>query len=705
MKLEKPKVGSDTKITRRDILKISSLGACSFVMSPLSSSDATHKAQNLIEIENQFIPLSDRTKLAARIWMPDTASSKAPVPAILEYIPFRKRDIYRESDDRMQPLLAKYGYAVVRVDIRGTGESDGLLADEYTVQEQDDAVELIEWLSQQPWCNGNIGMKGISWGGINALQVAARNPPALKAIVAHCFTDDRFGGDMHYMGGCLLTENFSWGSYFLGVLSMPPDPEIFSDRWRDEWLKRLNSVEPVMATKWLENQSKNEYWQQGSVNEDYSSIKCPVFAVGGHVDPYTDTVPRLLEKLTVPCRGLIGPWGHTHPDTASPGPAIGFEEYSVSWWDHWLKTEKTDLSKIPKLSTYLQTETPGKVAPDDVPGDWIAESVWPNASNVSVDYAVTARGLMESDNSESQIVKLKPDQTVGLNGGTWLGGISTDQREDDSKSLTFDTEILTEDLEIVGNPQLEIELSVDKPMAFVAIRLNEVEPDGSSWRVCRCVQNLAHRVDPSSPLSIKAGRFYTIKIDLGFTAYRFKIGNKIRLSVSTSYWPMIWPSPEPVTLEVKTGVGKLRLPKSNSKNRPLRSPAFPESGVLENTKHTKVSSGEFSNDVNWDPVEGTHEIKKVWKSGETKLNPIGTIQSSGVSETLKINADNPLAASYVIAQEIVLSRDDWDITLKSSTRVNATKQNFNVIVELDALHGSQKLFSKTWEKSIVRKYI
>ena len=702
---------SETEVTRRDILKISCMGVCTFIMNPLSAdtstppNNSTPKKYNLFEIENEFVSLPNGPQLAARIWMPSTASSMKLVPAILEYIPYRKRDTYRESDDRMQPLLAKYGYAVVRVDIRGTGESDGLLMDEYTAQEQDDAVELIEWLSQQPWCNGNIGMKGISWGGINALQVAARNPPALKAIVAHCFTDDRFSGDMHYMGGCLLVENFSWGSYFLGVLSMPPDPELFGSNWSDEWLKRLNSVQPVMATHWLKNQSKNEYWKQGSVSEDYSSIKCPVFAVGGHVDPYTDTVTKLLKNLTVPCRGLVGPWGHTHPDTASPGPAIGFEEYSVSWWDHWLKEEKTDLSKIPKLAAYLQTETPGKVTPQDVPGYWIAESCWPKTGTESAVYAITAEGLMKNNAATRQAIKLKPDQTIGLNGGTWLGGISSDQQEDDSKSLTFDTAILTEDIEIVGNPQLEIELSVDKPMAFVAVRLNEVEPDGSSWRVCRVVQNLAHRLDLATPLPIEPGQRYTVKLDMGFTAYKFKVGNRIRISISTSYWPMIWPSPEPVTLEIHTGKGALSLPIRTSNNQSSATPLYPDSGVQPNSKHVIVSAGKYSNDVNYDPIEGIHEIKKEWQSGETNLHPINTIKSSSGSESLTISVGNPLSASYAITSEAALSRDGWHVSLRSSTTVTATKDNFNVGVKLEAFHGTRKVFSKTWEKIVKRMYV
>ena len=156
-------------------------------------------------IEHMLIPLKDGTKLAARIWLPEDAEQN-PVPAILEYLPYRKRDGTYERDALTHPYLAGHGYAGVRVDLRGSGESTGLPFDEYAQQEQDDGVEVIAWLAAQPWCNGSVGMMGISWGGFNGLQIAARRPPALKAIVTICSTDDRYADDAHYMGGAFLTK-------------------------------------------------------------------------------------------------------------------------------------------------------------------------------------------------------------------------------------------------------------------------------------------------------------------------------------------------------------------------------------------------------------------------------------------------------------------------------------------------------------------
>src|ERR1700731_957635 len=186
-------------------------------------------------IEHMSIPLKDGTTLAARIWLPEDAEQN-PVPAILEYLPYRKRDGTYERDALTHPYLAGHGYAGVRVDIRGTGESDGLLSDEYSLQEQDDALEVIEWLAAQTWCSGAVGMMGISWGGFNALQVAARRPPALKAIVTICSTDDRYRDDVHYMGGTKLNAGFSWAAFLFGTMCRPPDPVLVGERWREMWL-------------------------------------------------------------------------------------------------------------------------------------------------------------------------------------------------------------------------------------------------------------------------------------------------------------------------------------------------------------------------------------------------------------------------------------------------------------------------------------
>ena len=303
-------------------------------------------------IENTWIVLADGTRLAARIWLPEDADQK-PVPAILEYLPYRKDDGTAIRDRVIHEYFAGHGYASVRVDIRGSGDLDGLLLDEYLPQEQQDALEVIEWLANQPWCTGKVGMMGISWGGFNSLQVAAHRPPALKAIITVCSTDDRYTDDCHYMGGCLLgSDMLNWASIMFAYNALPPDPAVVGDRWREMWVNRLENTPPFIES-WVSHQQRDDFWKQGSVDEDYSAIQCPVYAVGGWVDPYTNSVPRLLEGLSVPRKGLIGPWAHTYPHIGLPHPAIGFLQESLRWWDHWLKGIDTGIMDEPMLRAWM----------------------------------------------------------------------------------------------------------------------------------------------------------------------------------------------------------------------------------------------------------------------------------------------------------------------------------------------------------------
>jgi putative CocE/NonD family hydrolase len=259
------------------------------------------------EIENTWIPLSDGTRLATRIWLPVDAENN-PVPALLEYLPYRKNDGTAIRDAIRHPYLAGHGYACVRVDMRGSGDSDGILYDEYLPREQDDALEVLAWIAAQPWCSGSIGMFGISWGGFNSLQIAARRPPELKAIITVCSTDDRYADDVHYIGGCVLAyDMLPWASIMLAYNATPPDPRFVGERWRDMWFERMEKSPPFVEA-WLTHQRRDAYWQHGSVCEDFSAITIPVYAVGGWADGYPNAIPRLLA-------GLSGP----PTETRSPG--------------------------------------------------------------------------------------------------------------------------------------------------------------------------------------------------------------------------------------------------------------------------------------------------------------------------------------------------------------------------------------------------
>ena len=321
------------------------------------------------------IPMADGVRLAARIWRP-VGSEANPVPAILEFLPYRRRDGTAERDSLTHPYFAGHGYACLRVDIRGSGDSEGLLEGEYLTQEQDDAIGILDWLEHQPWCTGKVGMIGISWGGFNGLQVAARRPRQLKAVISVCSTDDRYADDIHYMGGCLLLDKINWSSTMFSLNAAPPDPEAVGSGWRDMWMHRLRENSPWAET-WLRHQYRDEFYKHGSVCEDWAAIECPVLAVGGWADGYTNPLFRLLANLKGPRKGLVGPWAHKYPHFAKPGPQMGFLREALRWWDKWLKGIETGVMDEPMLRAWI--EEPVRPAPFNLmkPGRWVAENQWP----------------------------------------------------------------------------------------------------------------------------------------------------------------------------------------------------------------------------------------------------------------------------------------------------------------------------------------
>ncbi|MDT4947182.1 MAG: uncharacterized protein QOH14_3915, partial [Pseudonocardiales bacterium] len=328
-------------------------------------------------IANTFIPLADGTRLAARIWLPKDAEAD-PVPAILEYIPYRKDDGTAARDALMHPWWAGHGYATVRVDQRGSGDSDGIILDEYLKQEQDDALEVLAWLAAQPWCTGRVGIIGKSWGGFNGLQIAACRPPELGGVISVASTDDRYATDIHYIGGALHAfQKQSWASTMLAYNARPPDPLFVGDRWREMWLDRLDRTPPFIHA-WVSHQRRDEFWKHGSVCEDYSDIQVPVYMVGGWQDGYTDAIFRFMEGYAGQSKGLCGPWGHVYPQSGLPKPAIGFLQEALRFWDRTLKGVDNDVLGEPPMRAWIQEWVDPTDAPHvERPGRWVAETAWP----------------------------------------------------------------------------------------------------------------------------------------------------------------------------------------------------------------------------------------------------------------------------------------------------------------------------------------
>ena len=661
-------------------------------------------------IENTWIPMSDGVRLAARSWLPEGAEDR-PVPALLEYIPYRKRDDERGKAASIHAYFAGHGYASVRVDLRGSGDSEGVLADEYLPQEQEDGLEVLRWLAAQPWCSGRVGMFGISWGGFNALQIAALRPPELGAILTVCSTDDRYSDDIHHMGGCLLGDNLSWASTMFAYNALPPDPELVGERWREMWHERL-AGSGLWLEEWLRHQRRDDYWKHGSVCEDYSAIQVPVYAVGGWADGYSNAVFRLLANLEVPRKGLIGPWSHKYPHVGEPGPAIGFLQEALRWWDTWLKGASTGIESEPMLRVWMQDSVPPTTRYSHRPGRWVAEAEWPAHAVEPRTYALDRAGrLMEEAAADDGLaMTLQSPLSVGIYGGKWCSyaagpDLAYDQREEDGGALVFQTEVLEAGFEILGPPRVELEVSVDRPVAMIAVRLSDVAPDGRATRVSYGLLNLTHRDGSERPEPLEPGRRYPIRVVMNEIAQAFPAGHRLRVSVSTSYWPLAWPPPEPVSLKLHPAGSRLVLPVREPRQADPELPAFgpPEAASegprtpLEPEHHNWLVQRDLSTDVS------TLEVLN--DPGAVRLDDIDLEMRTRARELYTVRGDDFESPRGEAIWERSLERGEWKIRTRTRTVLTCTREHFHVVAELDAYEGEQRVFCESWDAWIPRDLV
>jgi uncharacterized protein len=655
------------------------------------------------EMKNFWIPLSDGTKLAARMFLPVDAE-KSPVPALLEFLPYRKTDGTHVRDALTLPYLAGHGYACARVDMRGNGDSEGLMEDEYSRQEQDDALEVIAWLAKQKWCDGKVGMFGISWGGFNALQVAARQPPALKAIVTICSTDDRYEDDIHYKGGTLLNENLGWAATMLAYSSRPPDPEIVGPRWRKMWLERLKN-EPFLLIPWLQHPHRDDYWKHGSVCENFGAITAATLVVGGWNDAYSNAVPRLMKGLRCPRKAIIGPWAHKYPHFAVPNPNIGFLQEMLRWWDFYLKNIDTKVTSDPDYRVYvMEPWRPGSF-PTEIKGRWIAENYWGFGNMENKIWYLTDKGIASEKGGEKAL-EITSRQTTGFDGGEyciiWLGPeFAGDQAKDDSQSITFESPATAEDIDIVGQPAIELEFGADKPVAHICVRLNDVWPSGEVSRITYHLQNLTQRISRATPMPLEPGHRYRMRIKLDDIAYKLPAGHKLRVSISTSYFPMMWPAPENVKLTVYAGASELHLPvRKNLGMEKQVTFAAPEAAKPVDLKHAKPVSNKREVTVN--PKTGETRLEIIDDFGTQVIKPLNLMLWAVARENYSILPDDPLSAKMETHWTEGRKRGKWAVHTETHGRLTCTKTHWIVWGKIEAYEGKKKVFTKEFNEEIPR---
>lgn len=658
--------------------------------------------------ETVWIPMPDGCRLAARIWRP---ADGAPVPAVLEYIPYRRRDRTRMRDESMHPRIAGAGYASVRIDIRGSGDSDGLLSGEYTEVEIQDAVDAIDWIAGQPWCDGNVGMFGKSWGAFSALQVAARRPPALKAIVPVMGTDDRFREDIHHYMGALATDNFWWGCVMQVYNTQPPDPETRGEDWRATWKKRLDAM-TFWPGEWLDHQSRDDFWRHGSVGEDYSAIDIPVWYVGGWADAYRDTSLHLAEHLSGPVRVTMGPWAHLYPHEGLPGPRIDFIGAIIRYWDQWLKGAAgpdTD-----PLHFWMQEHVQPAGRYDDRPGRWVSEPAWPSP-NVATQTLYLNENVLAPKPVDGGEFCISSPLTFGAAGGDMCsfaipGDMPGDGRLDAGGALVFRGEPWAQSGDILGQPRLSLTGTVDQANGQVVGLLYDEAPDGSMCLISRGFSNLAFRTSDTDPAFTVSGETIEIDIKLHAIGWHVKPGHRLVVMVGTSYWPILWPHAKPLKLTMASGESALSLPVRDAQ-APEKTVEYPLPPETTRSGVESLSPGKLERGMTVDSVSGeiAHRVfidgGVFGPVGRSRLEATG-IEIGDVSERVyTITPGDPLSAKARMVQTSRIGRGDWQVRIEATAEMTATADTFELTASVQVFENEEEFHTSNWQHTIPRVWM
>lgn len=524
------------------------------------------------------VPMRDGVRLSVHVHRPEGVGR---VPVIVSYTPYRKGALGPHHP------IVEHGYATATFDIRGTGSSEGSNDSIYSAPERQDGCDMIEWAATQPWSNGNVGMWGISFGAVVALQMAAAAPPSLKAVIARSGSDDPYSEWTNPGGSPRPYMYLCYAAIMAAANFAPPDPAEVGPAWEKIWRQRLRGNVP-WGLAFAAHMQRDAFWRERAIMERTERVRCPVFVVGGWADWYPSALLRIFSRLKCPKRALIGPWSHQWPDHGIPGPRIAWLPEALKWFDRWLKGIKNGIDREPPVTLFVRRySSPRPVVVEDA-GGFRRETEWPLKRARETSFYFRAAGRLERGAPGAAergcADRLSNDPRAGISTGFYGGGpfninwvMPLDQRADDRHGTLFTTRPLDRELEVTGVPRLELYVSSEEPAALLFAKLCDVAPDGKAALVTTGCLNLCHRESHARPTTLKAGRIYRVAFDCLACAYRFSRGNRIRVGLYRADIMNVWPTPGTggVTLYRDAGrASRIVLPVAPGRRPALSPPGF-----------------------------------------------------------------------------------------------------------------------------------
>lgn len=666
--------------------------------------------------EDVFIPMEDGIRLAATIYMPE---ANGPWPAILEALPYRKDDITESYRPEYARLRDEGGYVVCRVDVRGTGSSEGVAEDEYPYQEQRDLCAVIAWLADQEWCSGSVGMYGTSYSGFNSIQVAMERPPALKAIIPIFATDDRYADDIHYFGGVLKAlDVVDYPAYMTAMNALPPVPALAGSDWREKWEARVMANEPWVIT-WLEHQRFDAYWQHGSLRPDYDAIEAATMIVAGWADGYTNNSLRTMESLRCPKRLILGPWAHASVETSSPGPNIDLVAEHLRWWDRWLKGADNGVDEEPEIVLFARRSTRPDPQLREVRGEWRFESSWPLERSRELPLQLeTAFTPNSPDAAGPDRLEVRGD--VGVT--AWIscaGGLPwgqpDDQRPDEPYSLVYEWEPLAEELEILGQPRLNVTVAASAPIAYLSAKLCDVFEDGTSALITRGLLNLSHRDSREDPAPLEPGVPASVSMELEVTSWTFEPGHRIRLDLAGTDWPNAWSPPGPVTVTVDRRGSTIVLPTVEGPGllteRPRLRPPPERRAIAGKETRGKAESGEDESadgsGYRWQierDVLARETRAHIGNWGWTEANDVRPRFWEDYRGTVAVSTTDPGNAWSEAWNDFEMHWPEAIVASRSHQRVWSDAEAYHLDIRLELTENGEPKWTREWHRSFPRDH-
>ncbi len=650
-----------------------------------------------VHMETASIAMKDGIHLAATLYMPDGVKPAEKFPALLEYIPYRKDDDTAAEDYGRHTYFAKRGYVGVRVDIRGFGASEGVPPErEYSDQEQEDCEEVIHWLATQPWSNGNVGMFGISWGGFSALQMAMRHPPELKAILAVDATAELFHDDVHYIDGMAHVDEFElnmdMAEGWTGAPGYTLDEKVLGPRFDS----------PPWSLLYLRHQRDSAFWR--GVVKPYGEIRVPCFLIGGLFDGYRDSIPDMLMQTKAPIRAIVGPWNHTYPNDAVPGPRVEWRDQAVRWWDYWLKGRDTGVLRDPRLAIYMQHWHPPDPNLQTVPGEWRREDAWPPPEAKDMRWFLQANHTLDTAPSDVAVHRLKYIPTVGVGAGFWWGELLSDQRPVDAFSLVYDSAPLNEDVAILGRPHAVLQASADAPLADWFARLSDVAPDGTVTQITGVGLNGAQRDGMDNPTDLEPGKTYSLDLEMHLASWVFPKGHRIRIAISNALWPMVLPTPFSMTTALDLGgASGSRLVLPIVPLQGMAAPIFAPPEPSEERKDIQTVGFPWPGDWTVERDEARQKTTVHWKGRYGSVFPWGK-EDDTEAMTYETEDAHPEKSSVQGEAESTFALQGRTLIWRGRLSVTTDRENFYYKYTRELLKDGVIVKRKTWEETVKRDH-